>query len=535
MAQRRLVATIERSGRGLHTFVARSRPRLAPDRNHEVEESKPIRDFIRLTDPKQIGSLAHRDRLAILWALGDGSRTGADLARELELPANRVHYHLAQLLDRGLIEEIGRGRKRWKEERFFRASARHYVVDPNLGAAKTKAAETLTHSIEEAFLEWHRDELLEIDLGHIARVVVERGLRLRSGENVLLMYGPDGFDLTERLQVELSALGCRTFSRLWSTEMMRAMLERLSLSELDRLSFVPPEQDGALDAVIFLSGSSRKAAPPGPELLEKLPALMRSVSRWQRSLHDRRIRYLEFALPFRREFDIQGTGSLRGATPEEAIEIFWGCIDADHQHLVGNAQALTERLVEPGELQFTCPMGTDLRLRVDCGRAFLLDGSVSTEDVATGRCFEGLPAGTLNYFPIDGSAEGIFRADYTFQAGAHVESLILTLREGRIVDLRAERNEEVLKERLSGASGDADLLSGVRFGLNPAGRGPTGKPILDACLAGTVTLHFGNNELQGGDVRSTLDLIMPACHVTVESGGARLVDAGRLMAMGDTI
>ena len=73
-----------------------------------------------------------------------------------------------------------------------------------------------------------------------------------------------------------------------------------------------------------------------------------------------------------------------------------------------------------------------------------------------------------------------------------------------------------------------DPLSGVRFGLNPAGRGPTGMPVLDACLAGTVTLHFGNNELQGGDVRSTFDLTLPAGRMTVESGARQLVTAGTL-------
>ena len=82
--------------------------------------------------------------------------------------------------------------------------------------------------------------------------------------------------------------------------------------------------------------------------------------------------------------------------------------------------------------------------------------------------------------------------------------------------------------RMERSAGDSNLLSGVRFGLNPAGRGPTGFPVLDACLAGTVTLHFGNNELQGGDVRSTFDLTLPAGRMTVESGARQLVTAGVL-------
>ncbi len=492
-----------------------------------MSDRKPIKDFAILEDPGQIGSLAHADRLAILRTLGEEPRTGADLARELGLPANRVHYHLKQLLERKLIEEVGKGRKLWKEERLFRSAARHYVVDPKLGGEESTAATAIKDSIEHAFLDWHREELLQLDLGRVARLMVEQCLRARPGEQVLVMHGPQGFDLAERLHVELAAAGCLSHTRPWSPETMRAMLERFSAEELASTPFVAPALDEALDAVIFLSGASPQGPPPDPELMSKLPALMQCVSTWQKSLHERRIRYLEFALPFRHEFDVRGSGPITGATPEQAIEIFWRCIDTDYGDLAARADRLMALMPPPGELRITCPLGSDLRVAVDTERAFLLDGVVCPEDVAGGRSFEGLPAGTLNYFPVSGSAEGVFRADYTFQ-GAHVESVFLTLSEGRIVDLRAERHEELLKQRLAGASGDADLLSGVRFGLNPAGRGPTGKPILDACLSGAVTLHFGNNELQGGDVRSTIDLIMPACHLTVDCGDRRIVDGGRL-------
>ncbi|MCB9517033.1 MAG: aminopeptidase [Candidatus Latescibacteria bacterium] len=495
-----------------------------------MENLKPIKDFSLLDDPDQIASLAHRDRLAILRTLGEEPRTGADLARELGLPANRVHYHLNHLLERRLIEEVGKGRKLWKEERLFRSAARHYIVDPALGGDATAADAAIKASIEHAFLDWHREELLQIDLGRVARLMVERCLMVKPGEQVLVMHGPLGFDLAEHLHVELAAAGCLSHTRAWSPETIRATLERFSAEELARQPFLPAPLDDALAAVIFLSGSVAQGAPPSPEQMAKLPALMQCVSAWQQSLHARRVRYLEFALPLRREFDVQGSGPIRGATPEEAIEIFWKCIDTDYGRLARRAKALEALIAADGELRVTCPLGTDLRLRVDMERSFLLDGVVCPDDVAAGRSFEGLPAGTLNFFPVKGTAEGVYRADYTYQGGAHIESVFLTLREGRIVELKAERNEEVLKRRLESASGDADLLSGVRFGINPAGQGPTGKPILDACLAGAVTLHFGNNELQGGDVRSTIDLILPACHLTVDSGDTRLVDGGVLAA-----
>jgi leucyl aminopeptidase (aminopeptidase T) len=488
----------------------------------------PLRDFHLLRDPEQIRSLGNKDRLQLIRALGEASHTGADLARELGLPANVVHYHLQQLLKMGLVEEVRRERKRWNAERFYRRSAKHFIVDPAISGGSGSVGRTVLSSIEDAFLDWRREELLHVDLGRVSRRIVDECLCLQPGQQVLLMHGPQGLDLAERLHVDLAAAGCIVHTRLWSHETIRATLDRFTAEELGQLGFLPAAQNDHLEAVIFLSATA--ASPPelSPDQRTKVPALMQVVSRWQKSIHERRIPYLEFALPFRREFDLRGDGPIRGVTPEEAVSIFWRCIETDGTRLAASAERLKNALDPTGWLQLRCPLGTDLRIQVDMASRFLLDGQLSTQDLEAGRTFEGLPAGTLNFFPVPGSANGRFRADYTYQGGTHVESVILEIEAGRIKDLKAERNEEILKARLAAAAGDANLVSGLRFGLNPAGRGPTGKPILDTCLLGAVTLHFGNNELQGGDVRSTMDLILPACHLSVESGGRRIIEDGHL-------
>ncbi len=99
----------------------------------EKRTNPPIKDFMVIGGVDEIGTLAHAGRLAVLRALSQGPKTGADVARELDQPANRVHYHLGKLLKLGLIVEVCKGRKRWKEERYFQATARHFIVDPRIG------------------------------------------------------------------------------------------------------------------------------------------------------------------------------------------------------------------------------------------------------------------------------------------------------------------------------------------------------------------------------------------------------------------
>jgi len=487
-----------------------------------VDDSPHLQDFILVDGIDQIATLADEGRLAILKSLAERPKTGAEIARELERPANQVHYHLGKLLEQGLILEVGRGRKRWKEERYYRPAAQHFVVDPRVGCHHQETSASLTRSIESAFLDWRREELLKIDLAEVARRVVQDSLRARPGEKILVIHGTHGMDLAELILVELQALRCRSHSRLWSYSTIFGTLNRHTPESLAELEFIAPEVDDGLDGVIFIASNVPEGGPPSPEQMAKLPLLLESISRWHHSLLARRVRYVEFALPARRGF-AYGT-----ITAEEAVSVFWQCIQVNREELTKRADLLREVMGDNPRLRFTCPKGTDLTLEVDLARAFVLDGQVSPEDVAAGRLFEGLPAGTLNFFPIPGSANGIYHGDYTFHGGMHVNDITLQLNGGRITEVSAPARAEIIRQRMEHSAGDSNLLSGVRFGLNPAGRGPTGMPVLDACLAGTVTLHFGNNELQGGDVRSTFDLTLPAGRMTVESGARQLVTAGTL-------
>ena len=60
--------------------------------------------------------------------------------------------------------------------------------------------------------------------------------------------------------------------------------------------------------------------------------------------------------------------------------------------------------------------------------------------------------------------------------------------------------------------------SSVGIGINVRGRGATGKPTLDSHLRGVVTASFGNNELAGGTVKSTLTLNLPIWHASADAG-----------------
>lgn len=77
-------------------------------------------------------------RSRLLAELGE-PRSSTELARALDLPRQRVNYHVRQLEARGLV--TGAGERRWGgiTERLLVATARSYLVSPEvLGAAAAR-------------------------------------------------------------------------------------------------------------------------------------------------------------------------------------------------------------------------------------------------------------------------------------------------------------------------------------------------------------------------------------------------------------
>jgi leucyl aminopeptidase (aminopeptidase T) len=481
------------------------------------------KDLQVLSEIEQVRAIAREDRLRMLSLLAEETLTVSGVARKLGMAPNRAHYHIRQLCENGLVCEVGTGKMRYREERYYQAAARNFLMDPRLACGDRETSAAVLQSAENAFLDWRRKEILDIDLAEVAALVVNDCLRVSPGKTVLVMFGPQGLELAEAILVELRAVGSSPRPALWSRNFLLRTLDRNSSETLAGLPFLEPDLDAELDAVVFVSSSMPQGGAPNATQQAKPPLILEAVSRWQQQLRARRIPYLELDLPHRGGFEGGRVG------PEQAIDVYWRCIRTDYRALGDRARCLLERIGETPQLVLRCPRGTRLQVALDPNRIHLNDGVISEEDIENGHCWEVLPAGSLSVLPVPGSATGTFVGDYVFVGGRHIWDVTVEIDCGRIVKVDAPEGADWIRDAVAQAAGDADCLSSVGFGLNPAGKGPTGFPVLDGCLEGAVVLSFGNNEQMGGDVRSTLDLSFPSLSLTVRAGGATLVERGALI------
>lgn len=473
-----------------------------------------------------VRALADSTRLQVVHMLTRGPATGSMLARALNIPANRAHYHLQRLLEAGLIRDLARGREQRTEERYYVATARHILVDPGLGGVEDRPTNALRQSIETTFLDWRRSQVLAIDWGDLARLVVHRSLQVRPDDQVVVLFAPIALEPAEAIQVEIEASGAQAHLRPWSRNVMLRTIERYSLDALESLALIPEAIDKNLTAAVLLSSSLVQGPPPSPAQRERLPRLLDAVSRWKLSARQRGLRYVHVGLPHRTEF---GGGYIG---PEAGIDLFWRCVHADveeirrcGEHVLGVVRAEPEIVIQGDN---------DARLHVtlDASHAVVSDGIISPDDLRAGHASESVPSGSFGALPVTGTADGVFEAEYTFSAGRHIPRVRVVLREGRVVELDAAADADVVRDQLAREAGEPGVLSAVTIGLNPGGRSLSGKPDLDGLSAGVVSLHFGNNELWGGRVRSTFGLSLPAHGLTVRTRTRSLVTRGRLAGSG---
>jgi DNA-binding transcriptional ArsR family regulator len=91
-------------------------------------------------------TLMHPMRMRILDALREPG-SASSVARQLELPRQKVNYHLRELEKAGFLEEVEERRSGNCIERIVRASATHFLINPEvLGSLATDAG-----SVEDRF------------------------------------------------------------------------------------------------------------------------------------------------------------------------------------------------------------------------------------------------------------------------------------------------------------------------------------------------------------------------------------------------
>ncbi len=310
------------------------------------------------------------------------------------------------------------------------------------------------------------------DLAQAVATTVERCLRVRAGETVLVVADPDSTDVGEALLAAAIAAGADPV-----------------------LTILPPRAE-------------RGTEPPAPVaaaleaadvfLAPCLPSLSHTTAR-------------------RRACE----AGRRGATlPGVTAEMLARLMSADFDALAARCRAVAALLAQADEAHLTCPRGTDLRLDLR-GRAGISDEG----DLSAPGAFGNLPCGEGFCSPAGG--EGTIATSALALVGLTDEPVLLTVRDGALAG--AEGGGDAAQRYLALLDAHGPLgrnLAELGVGTNDRAT-LTGNILEDEKILGTAHVAFGASAGIGGTVTVPVHLDVVVADASLRIGSTAVLEGGR--------
>ena len=308
------------------------------------------------------------------------------------------------------------------------------------------------------------------DLGPAVETMVRRCLRVKAGEDVVVVVDPSTRTIGEALRDEAGSAG--------GDAVLMLMDERATHG-----TEPPASITAALAACdVFIAPTTRSLS---------------HTSARKRATED----------------------GARGATlPGVTEDMLARVMAVDFDTMAARSRAVAELLSAGTRAHVTCPRGTDLKLAID-GRA----GTSDDGDLGESGAFGNLPCGEGFISPVYG--EGTVVAASLAELGLSIDPARLTVAEGRLVAADGGLGPRFIELLLShGALGTN--LAELGVGTNDRAR-LTGNVLEDEKILGTVHVAFGASAGIGGTVSVPIHLDVVVPDASLEVDGRRVLDAGR--------
>jgi len=212
----------------------------------------------------------------------------------------------------------------------------------------------------------------------------------------------------------------------------------------------------------------------------------------------------------------------RGATlPGVTADMLARLMACDFEAVKRRSRAIAQLLSEANDAHVTCPLGSDFRLDLTGREGIADDGDLTGE-----KAFGNLPCGEGFIPPLSGEGRFFVRSlagvGLTGEAPAE-----LIVRDGRLTGARGREGERLLQV-LTQAGETGTNLAELGVGTNERAT-LTGNVLEDEKILGTLHVAFGASAGIGGTVSVPIHLDSVVLDPTLDVGGTRVLDAGRLV------
>ncbi len=219
-----------------------------------------------------------------------------------------------------------------------------------------------------------------------------------------------------------------------------------------------------------------------------------------------------------------GKGVRIASMPTITEDIMKRTMSADYSKIKERTLKLAQLLSEGKQARVTTPAGTEVTFSLE-GRKALADTGI----LHNKGDFGNLPAGEACIAPIEGKTSGVAIIDATMAGVGLLKTPIkLVIKDGYVVEISGGPEAEALSKLLQDKGKEAKNIAELGIGTNEKAT-PSGNPLEDEKVMGTVHIGLGNNVAFGGRVDAPvhLDGIMKSPTLIIDD--KTVIEDGKLL------
>jgi len=362
-------------------------------------------------------------------------------------------------------------------------------------------------------------------LGRIAKLVVERNLNVKKGEQVVIQTWAHTLDAADEFYYAVRKRGGNPGMLFNVEDAYFKALKDLNMNLLMAKNEFARAIAGVENVNIFFAGPSdpRKFMTVSYEKINatqdnKLQAEITKVQK-QRKVRSAFVNIGQ-ATPER--------AAAYGIEYEKWRDAMLDALMADPDEMARIAKPLITAIKKGKHGVLRSSDGSALKFRLAGRSPVLDDGVLRPEDIKRGDNFVHLPAGVIFTAPLEASANGRIYHDIPQPSrGQYVKGVWADVKNGVLARYGAEKNEKELKEIVESQNPGKMELGYFTIGVNPAAQ----PYFIDHQMArGVVGFHFANNATFGGKIKDRQYYFTGfSKKATLEIDGKAIVMDGKLI------
>lgn len=357
----------------------------------------------------------------------------------------------------------------------------------------------------------------------IADQIVNTSLKVRPGETVVINGSEGTMTLMHELFVAVNKAGGKAVLQMNIPEASREAILESPLEYLKTPNAYNIMQMRGVDCFVNLITTQ------DPHLFDDVPEeRLAAVRQSSQALNDAQstAHFRSVSLGQVGGIPTYSYAQSVGADHYEMLSMFWNAIDVDYDSMVKTAQQLVNAMKPGSKVQVTSPSGTNITFTLDDIGPRMNCGSTAETATPSGPASTWLPAGEAYSSVSPMSANGVIVVPRKEFRGVVLNNLKVSFKHGKISNMAADNDIEVLQKAFDVSGGMKDVLSLIDIGVNRKSY-PMAN-YLSYEMGGVVTLGVGNNTWTGGNVDSDFGIDFHLVDTTVKVDGKTIVEKGKI-------